>query len=282
MVGANPSLKDWKLHYSAVVLFLFFMIPFGIMVATSFYHRVGSGTYEPGFELTHYQRFFSPLFVQHLWVSIYFSISASLAAVAIATPFTYLLAQCKRRVLVVVLAFVLCVIALSEVIVALSWSILLSRTSGISNLFVWLGLLDRPASWSRGFWALLLALTYFNLPFAILILFPHCSRIERELLEAASTLGGRPFYVFRTVVLPILWPSILTCFIILFVFTMGAYVTPQWLGRPEDWMFAILIVDQAIFRNNVPFAAALAIFFLATTSILTFLAMRLGRRRPGS
>lgn len=282
MVGARGSLKNGMLHYATVMLVVFFMIPFAIMIATSFYHRVGTGTYEPGFEFTHYLRFFSPLFVQHLGVSVYFSVLASLAAVAIATPFSYLLARCPRRLLVLILTFVLCVISLSEVIVSLSWSILLSRTAGVSNLLVWLGIMDRPQSWSRGFWAVLMALTYFNLPFAILILFPHCSRIDKALLEAAATLGARPPYVFGTVVLPILWPSILTCFIILFVFTMGAYVTPQWLGRPEDWMYAILIVDQAIFRNNVPFAAALAIFFLATTLFLTYLSMRLGRRRPAS
>ncbi|MFQ5785519.1 MAG: ABC transporter permease [Alphaproteobacteria bacterium] len=265
--------------YAALMLGVFFLIPFGIMVVTSFYHRIESGFYEPGFEFTHYLRFFSPLFTTHLWVSIKFSVFAAGAAVAVGFPFTYFLSRYRRRVQVTALVFILCVLSLSEVVVAYSWSVLLSRPAGISNLLVWLGLMDKPQSWSRGYWSVLFGLTYFNLPFAVLIMYSQCTRLDREITEAAQTLGASPARTFFTVVIPMLRPTILTAFILLFVFTMGAFVTPIWLGKPEHWMYAVLIGDQALRRGNVPFAAALAMFFLVVTLILVLVTVRLGRRR---
>jgi len=265
------------LGFPSLMLGAFFLAPFAIMVVYSFYHRVESGFYEPGFELTHYRNFFSPLFTRHLLISIEFSVLAAAFSCAIALPFTFILSRYPRRLQVAILVTVLSVLSLSEVIVAYSWSVLLSRPAGISNLLVAIGLMDRPQSWSRGYWAVLFGLTYFNTPFAVLIMFPQCTRLEREITEAAQTMGASPVRTFLTVVVPMLRPTILSAFILLFVFTMGAFVTPQWLGRPEHWMFAILIGDQALQRGNIPFAAALAMFFMVVTLALVAITVRLGR-----
>ena len=264
--------------YSAVMLAVFFLIPFFIMIRMSFNHRVESGFYLPGWELTHYARFFSPLFTTHLWVTIEFSVITAALAVLIAFPFTYFLSRYRRRVQVLALVFVLSVLSLSEVIVAYSWSVLLSKPAGISNLLVWLGLMEKSTSWARGFWAMILGLTYFNLPIAVLIMYPQCTRLDREITEAALTLGASPARTFITIVIPMLRTTIMTAFIILFVFTMGAFVTPIWLGQPEHWMYAVLIGDEALRRGNFPFAAALAMFFLAVTLVLVAVTVRLGRR----
>ena len=265
--------------YPAVMLGVFFLIPFGIMVVTSFYHRIESGFYEPGFEFTHYFRFFSPLFTTHLWVSIQFSLLAATLSCMVAFPFTYFVSRLPRRPQVLMLVFVLCVLSLSEVIVAFSWSQLLSRAAGLPKILHWIGVLEKPQSWARGYYAVLFGLTYFNLPFAVLIMYPQCTRLDRELTEAAQTMGASPVRTFFTVVVPLLRPAIMTAWILLFVFSMGAFVTPQWLGRPEDWMYAILIGDQALFRGNLPFASALAMFFLVVTLGLVAIAVRLGRKQ---
>lgn len=264
--------------YAGLMLAIFFMVPFGIMVAISFSENIPSGLWIYSFELTHYARFFSPLFTTLLWVSIEFAFLAAIISVAITFPFTYFLSRYRRRVQVISLVFVLCVLSLSEVIVAYSWSVMLSKPAGISNLFVLLGFMEKSTSWSRGYWSVLIALTWFNLPLAVLIQYPNCSRLDREITEAAMTLGASPVRTFFTVVVPILQPTILTAFIILFVFTMGAFVTPTWLGRPEQWMYAVLIGDEALSRGNQPFASALAMFYLVITTILVLITVRIGRK----
>ena len=264
--------------YAGLMLGIFFLLPFAFMVVISFSENISSGLWIYGFELTHYERFFSPLFITHLWVSVKFAVLASLISVAITFPFTFFLSRYGRRVQVLSLVFVLCVLSLSEVIVAYAWSVMLSKPAGISNLFVLLGFMEKSTSWARGYWSVLIALTWFNLPLAVLIQFPNCSRLDREVTEAAMTLGASPVRTFLTVVVPILQPTIMTAFLILFVFTMGAFVTPIWLGQPEQWMYAVLIGDEALRRANQPFASALAMFYLVVTTILVLITVRLGRQ----
>ena len=274
-------LQHLPFAYPALMLGCFFLVPFGIMVVVSFFHRPedGVGTYEAGFELTHYLRFFSPLFARHILVTIEFALVAAALSVLVAFPFTYFLSRFGRTPQVLTLVFILCVLSLSEVIVAYSWSVLLSRSAGISNFLVWLGFMGKPVAWTPGYGAVMFGLIYFNLPFAVLIMYPQCTRLDTEITEAARTLGASPPRTFFTVVVPMLWPTILTAAIVLFVFTMGAFVTPQWLGRPQHWMFAILISDQALSRGNLPFAAALSMFFMAITLALVAITVRLGRRK---
>ena len=260
--------------YPTLMMSVFFLIPFAIMLAVSFYTRTES-TYEPGFEFTHYARFFSPLFTTHLLVSVQFSVIAAILSVAAAVPFTYFISRFRRRPQVVALVFLLCVLTLSEVIVAYSLSVVMSRSSGLPSLVEWLGFVDRARSWYPGYLANLFGLTFFNIPFAVLILFPSCTRLDRELTEAAQTMGASPVRSFLTIVLPLLERTIMAAVVLLFVFTMGAFVTPTWLGRPEDTMMAQLIANQALTRGNVPFAAALSMFFMAVTIILTLITVKL-------
>lgn len=268
------------LSYPALILIGFFVIPIGLMMATSFYHRTET-YYEPGFEFTHYIRAFDAIYLQAMWTTIKLSFWASTIAIVISLPFTYFIAQYPRKVQTAFLVLVLCVLSLSEVIVAFSWSNALSRPAGISNLFVWLGVMDRPTSWARGYMAVLIALSYFNLSFAILMLYPHCTRLDPSYLEAARTMGASPVRATFNVLIPILRKPIVAAWIVLFVFTMGAVVTPQWLGKSDQIMLAVHISKQAVQLGNVPFASALSVVFLIVTIILVLLARRLGESKAG-
>jgi len=266
------------LGYPTLMLGVFFLGPFGIMVAVSFFHRVPGGFYEPAFELANYARFFTPLFVEHLVLSMYVAVLVAVICVSIGFPFTYLLTRLPRRTQVLWLVFLLSVLSLSEVIVAFSWSVLLSRTAGVSNLLAWAGLMDKPASWTPGFPAMLLGLTYLAFPYTVLMLYPPLSRLDPELGEAARTMGASPLRTFFTVVVPVLRPAILAGLIMVFVFVLGAYLIPQILGRPQHWTLSVLITDQAIYQSNLPFAAAMAVFLLAASLGLIALTLGIGRR----
>ena len=206
---------------------------------------------------------------------------AALAAaicLAIGFPFTYFLTRLKRNKQVPYLVLLISVLSLSEVIIAFSWSLLLSRTSGISNLFVWLGWMQSAVSWSPGFAAMLSGLIYIALPLTALILYPPLSRLDRDLTEAATTLGASPLVTFFTVVVPLLRQALLSAFVLVFIFVLGSYLIPQVLGRPEQWTLPVHITDQAILQSNLPLAAALAIVLLLASVGLSLLTLRLGAR----
>lgn len=264
--------------YPMIMLVVFFVVPFAIMLAVSFFHRVQGGFFEPAFELDNYARLFSVFFGEVLVFSVFVAAFAAIVSVIVGFPFTYLLTRMSRRWQVVLLVYLLAVLSLSEVIIGFSWSTLLSRTAGVSNLLVWLGLMDEPTAWSPGLTALLLGLCYLGFPYTVLILYPPLSRLDPELPEASRMLGASPLRTFFTVVIPTLRTTIMGALIMVFVFTLGAYLLPQVLGRPQHWTLSVLITDQAIFQSNLPFAAAMAIFLMLVSLALVAITMLLGSK----
>ena len=264
--------------YPSLMIGIFFLIPFALILTVSVAHRIPGAFYEPGLELTHYKRFFGSLFVNSATFSVGVAALVAVVCVAIGFPFTYFITRLERRTQVFWLIFVLAVLSLSEVLVAFSWQVLLSRTAGISNLLVLVGILERAVALYPGFGAVMLALVYLVLPYTVLVLYPPLSRLEPEITEAARTLGASPLRTFFTVVVPILRPATVAALIMVFVFTIGAFLIPQVLGRPKHWTLSVLITDQAIFQSNLPFAAALAVFLLVISLSLVGLTMWLARR----
>lgn len=264
------------------MLLVFFVAPFGIMIAYSFYRRIQGGFYEPAFDLASWQRLFEPVFLDRALFSIGISLLAGAVCIAVAFPFTFFLTRMRRRAHVALLILVLSALSLSEVIVGFSWSVVLGRASGISNVLVWLGLMDEPVAYQPGFVAVLLGLCYIAFPYCVLTLYPSLSRLDREVTEAAQTLGASPWRTFWTVVVPIGRPIVVAGFLLVFVFTLGSYLIAAILGRPEHWTLSVFISDQASFNANVPFAAAMALFLtvlsLGVVAIVFWIESRTRRR----
>jgi putative spermidine/putrescine transport system permease protein len=279
MIGEKP--KGLRAHltllYPSLMLGVFFIVPFGLMAAVSFFHRQPGGFYETGFELANYQNLYTALFGRTLLFSLFVAGLSAAVCVSIGFPFTYFITRMKRRAQVVWLVLLLSVLSLSEVIVGFAWSLLLSRTAGLSNLFVWLGLMEHPVAWYPGFVALLFGICYLAFPYTVLVLYPPLSRLDPALPEAAQTLGATPVRTFFSVVVGSLRNAIVASFVMVFVFTLGAYLLPQILGRPQHWTLSVLITDAAIYQTNMPLAAAMAIFFMMVSLMLVGLTMIVGK-----
>jgi putative spermidine/putrescine transport system permease protein len=263
-------------------LVVFFLLPFGIMVATSFYHRIAGGFYESGFELASWRRLFSRVFLERTGFSLLISLLAGGVCIVVAFPFTYFLSRMRRRPHVALLIVVMSALSLSEVIVGFTWSVLLGRAAGLSNILVWLGLMDEARAYQPGFLAVLLGLCYIAFPYCVLTLYPSLSRLDREVTEAAQTLGASPWRTFWTVVVPISRPIIMAGFLLVFVFTLGSYLISAILGRPEHWTLSVFISDQASFNANVPFAAAMALFLTVLSLAMVAIVMLIESRTRGT
>ena len=281
MIGGQP--KGIRAHltlaYPSLMLGIFFIVPFGLMAAVSFFHRQPGGFYVPGFELNNYKNLYSLLFGRTLVFSLFVAGLSAAVCVSIGFPFTYFITRMRRRAQVVWLVFLMSVLSLSEVIVGFAWSLLLSRTAGLSNILVWLGLMERPVAWYPGFTALLLGICYLAFPYTVLVLYPPLSRLDPALPEAAQTLGASPLKTFFTVIVGSLRNAIVAAFVMVFVFTLGVYLLPQILGRPRHWTLSVLITDQAIYQTNMPMAAAMAIFFMLVSLLLVAFTMAFGKEK---
>ena len=266
------------LVFPGLMLVVFFIVPFSTMIAVSFFKRNPAGFYTPDFVFDNYARFLSAFFGGVLGFSLVLAVMVALCCVAIAFPFTYLLAQCSRKVQTLWLVGLLSVLSLSEVIIGFAWSTLFSRTAGITNLLVAIGLMDEPVALLPSFGAVLTGMVYQALPYAVLVLYPAVVRLDPTLLEAARTLGASPLRAFFNVVTPALRNTIVATLIMVFVFALGSYLLPQILGRPQHWTLSVLITDQAIYQSNMPFAAAMAVFLVLISLALVGLTLLIGRR----
>ena len=265
--------------FPAVMLTVFFIVPFGIMIAVSFFRRIQGAFYEPDFVLDNYGRFLTGFFGGVLGFSLFLAALVAALCVAIGLPFTWQLARLPRRLQVVWLVGLLSILSLSEVIIGFAWSTLFSRTAGITNVLVTLGLMPEPVALSPSFAAVLTGMVYQALPYTVLVLYPSVMRLDPSLPEAARTLGASPLRAFFNLVVPTLRNALLATFIMVFVFALGSYLLPQLLGRPQHWTLSVLITDQAIYQSNMPFAAAMAVFLVLVSLALVGLALMLGGRR---
>jgi putative spermidine/putrescine transport system permease protein len=156
---------------------------------------------------------------------------------------------------------------------------MLSKRIGLSNLFVALGLMDAPESLTPSGGAVIACLVYLVLPFTVLTLFPVLSRLDRDLIEAARTLGASPLRAFASVVVPMTKGPAMIAFVMAMVLTVGAYVPPLVLGRPQSWPMAVLIGSTALAGHDLPRAAAMSILLLAATVLLAIAAAQAARTR---
>lgn len=264
--------------FPGLMLLVFFVLPFGTMIAVSFFRRDQGGFYTPDFVFSNYERFLSPFFGNVLGFSILLAVAVAIACVALALPFTFTLSRMPRPPQVLWLVALLSVLSLSEVIIGFAWSTLLSRTAGITNILVSMGLMDAPRALVPSLGAVLTAMIYQAFPYTVLVMYPALVRLDPTLLEAAKTLGASPLQAFFNVVVPALRNTLVATVIMVFVFALGSYLLPQILGRPSHWTLSVLITDQAVYQSNMPFASAMAVLLVLLSLALVGLTSMIGRK----
>ncbi|RKF17092.1 ABC transporter permease [Roseovarius spongiae] len=264
---------------SSVMIGVFFVVPFVLILLTSFSVETETGDYALGFSLAHFERFATWFYIERALFSAGLCALIALLSLLIAFPFTYLLTRFGPRTQTLWLIYILAQLSLSEVLIAFSWQILLSRTGGVANILVWVGLAEKSFAMAPSAGAVLAALVYLAVPFSVLLLYPAISRMDKALTEASRTLGASPLRSFFTVVIPVTRPAIISSGVTIFVLTLGAIIVPQVLGKPEHWTLSVLITDQAIFNFNMPFASALAVVLLIISASVIFAVSKFGGGR---
>lgn len=261
---------------SSVMIGLFFLIPFVLIVMSSVAVTSPDGNLSYGFDLTHFERFATWFYIKRALFSLTICALIAVLSLVIAFPFTYMLTRFSERARTCWLIYILAQLSLSEVLIAFSWQILLSRRSGIGNILEFIGIVEKSFAMAPNAGAVIAALVYLAVPFAVLLLYPALARMDRSLIEAARTLGTSDMGTFFRIVIPVNRSALVSGLVTIFVLTLGAIIVPQVLGRPEHWTLSVLITDQAIFNFNLPFASALAVVLLSLSGSMVAAVMKIG------
>ena len=243
----------------ALFLVVLSLVPIFLLLQLSFAHRDAGALWSPGFELTQYAQLVTPLFLKVATFSLTLAGATAVIAVALAFPVTYFITRMKRRAQVAWLVGLLSTLSLSEVLIVFSFQVLLSGAGGLVKALVALGLMSSAHSLYPNFAAVLTCLVYLVLPYIVLFLYPSMSQLDDDMPAAATTMGASPFRAFMTVTVPMMRGPLLSACLLVVIFTVGSYLTPLVLGRPQQWTIGIHISNAAMNTGNLPLAAAQAV-----------------------
>jgi spermidine/putrescine transport system permease protein len=158
----------------------------------------------------------------------------------------------------------------------MAWKIILGSEGVINSLLLYLGLIEEPiAALLYNRFAVAITLVYVWVPFAALPILAALQRIDPALPEAAADLGAAPSRQFWRVIFPLSLPGVLAAFFLVFIPTIGEYVTPLLVGGSRGSMFGNIIQEFFTKAVNWPLGAALSMVMLLATFLLVTVATRL-------
>jgi len=260
-------------------LFALIILPHVDLALLSLRERIAPRTYAAS--LTQYHTFFAePLYWGVFVRTAIMSALATALTLLVAFPVAWIIAKIAHgrasRLL-----FVVCLIPfwVSETVRALGWLILLRESGVLPALLVRLGITAVPVELLYHDATILIGLVYTSLLFMVVPLVSSLESLDNSLIEAAYDLGGGGLVILRRIVIPHAAPGITAGCIVVFMLTLGNYLTPNLLGGKNSQWFTELIYTQFIVRFNWEQGAAFGFLLLALSTGMVALGLRLSGQR---
>ncbi|HEV8309333.1 MAG TPA: ABC transporter permease [Methylomirabilota bacterium] len=284
--GAAPS-RRWRrlgvgllLAPAGALLTVLFVYPLANMASLSVRTRF-PGAY--GYTAEHYAKFVTdPYFLRVTQTTFTLALMVTALTIVIGYPVAYYFVRSRSRLKHWIFIGVISPLLVSIVVRTIGWTIILGNEGLVNQLLRGLGLTREAVPLMNSVWAVTVGMVHVLLPFMILSIASVLGKIDPALEESAAILGANPARTFWRVTLPLSIQGIAAGSILVFCLTIGAYITPWWLGRGKVLLFSTTIYDQILVIIDWPFGAAAAMILVAATlAILVVyfaLVRRIGRR----
>jgi putative spermidine/putrescine transport system permease protein len=259
-----------------LILAVGFLLPITLLLSRSLF--------DPAFTLAHYRRLFVvPAYIEILLFSFETALVTTALALVLAYPYAYALMVVPSRWRALLTAIVLLPFWTNILVRCYSWMLIL-QTKGLLNtaLIDWLGLPIRPLPLMFNFVGVIVGMVHYVLPPMVLILYSVMRAIDLNLVRAAEGLGAHPLRAFWRVFVPLSMPGVRAACVLIFILSLGFFVTPALLGGRQDVTIAMLIDTQFTEILNWGFGSALATVLLTVTLAGLLLYYRLGERATGA
>ena len=260
-----------------VYLIIFFAIPLAIVVLYSFASRSATGqTLLQDWNIDSYQRLASSLVVEVVFRSLWLAAATTIICLLLGYPFAYYIATRGTTMRNVLLVLVLIPFWSNFLVRTYAWRVLLGSEGPISQLTKLLGLGETRLLFTTT--AVLVGLVYGFLPFMVLPLYAAIERIDWSLVEAGRDLYASGWNAFRRITWPLSRPGVIAGSVLVFIPSLGAYVTPEILGGARTTLLGSFVVSQFLAARNWPFGSALSVAILAVMLGATLFYFRSGGR----
>ncbi|WGW11664.1 ABC transporter permease [Saxibacter everestensis] len=275
--GANTTRKQvleghasWNVLIWPALIFMaaLFLLPF---IQTAVRSLTDPGPENYGIFLS------DPIYLRSLLTTFTTAIIVTVVALLIAYPYAYLMYRATPRMAGVLTLLVMLPFFTSLLVRTYAWTVWLQQTGIINSALLNLGIIESPLALMRNTLGVAIGMTHSLLPFMVFPIYASMRRVPPNLMPAARSLGANNPLAFRTVFMPLTTPGIVSGCLIVFVMSLGYYVTPALLGAPDNAMLSELVVNQVEQQIEFGTGSAIGMVLLLVTLIVLFIGTRVVR-----
>jgi len=278
----RSSLRSWLLPVPAAAVFVgLFVAPVAFFFAISFWRKKAMRLV-PDFTFENYVETWEK-YAGVIAITLGIALATAVLTTTIAFAFAYLIRFKARRLGPPLLFITLLTLFGGYLVKIYAWKSILGKDGIVNSALVLLGIIREPLTifiYNPG--AVVVTLTYFLLPLAVLPIYGSLRTIDDETIEAARDVGARPRQAFRDIVFPLARAGTLAAFTLSFLVAAGDYVTPRFVGGPFTAMIGDFIEQQFSLRFDWPMGSAMSFSVLGACMPVVLLAAGLlswsGRR----
>jgi ABC-type spermidine/putrescine transport system permease subunit I len=251
---------------------LLMLLPAVVVLAVLFAYPllgiVNRSVYKAGYTLDMYRQIFRvPVYLQVLLATFKVSALVTIVCLALGYPLAYVLATRRPRTAQLLMIIVVLPFFTSIIVRTYAWMVLLGRNGVVNQYLIALGFTDKPLLLLYNQGGVVIGMSYVLLPYMVLTVYSVMRSIDPRLVRAAHSLGASRLQAFRRVFLPLSLPGIAGGTLLVFILSLGFFITPALMGGPGDMMIAMLIEREVEITLNWSFASALAVILLALTLV---------------
>ena len=277
---SRNNLRGWRLLSMPFTFALFLLLaPLILMLTLSFWTQ-DYLTLDRTLTLNNYiEAWTHPVYQMLFKRSLFISLSVTVLTILIAFPVAYYISFYGGSKKTLWIFLVTIPFWTSYLLRMFLWKVILGYNGVLNSFLLWLEVITEPLTvilYNAN--AVILALTHGWAPFAILPIFVSLEKIDRSLLEASRDLGDSALQQFFSVVLPLSMPGVVAAGLIVFIPTIGEYITPKLVGGTDGLMIANMIQVQFSKANNAPLGAALSVSSLIIVTAISLIFVLYNRK----
>jgi spermidine/putrescine transport system permease protein len=278
-IRRRPGLQVLALIFPSLFwLVVFFAIPLIIVFVYSFLKRGPYGQIVWEFNLNNYARFFDPLYLKIFVRSFKIAGITTVVSFLLGYPMAYWIATRPPRWRNTLLLLLMIPFWTNFLVRTYAWILILRDTGLINNALMSLGLISEPLPLFGNDLAIIIGLVYGWFPDMVLPCYAAVERLDFSLVEAAQDLYANELRAFARVIFPLTLPGIVAGSILVFIPSLGAYVTPDLLGGAKSVMIGNVIQSQFLTVRDYPFGSAFSFVLMAMMLVATLIYFRVGGR----
>lgn len=264
-----PSGRTGVIAIPFTILFLFFFVPFILVIGISFsqmqmgvppytpLHTFKDGVLSISLNLSHYQFLINDdLYVATYISSLKMAFVSTLLCLLIGYPVAYYIARSDPSTRNTLMMLVMLPFWTSFLIRVYAWVAILKNDGLLNQFLMWLGIIHDPLRLYHTDWGVYIGMVYSYLPFMIMPLYAHLVKMDLSLLEAAYDLGAKPWKAFFQVTLPLSKNGIIAGSLLVFIPAVGEYVIPELLGGADTLMIGRVMWNEFFDNIDWPMASA--------------------------